>query len=82
MQGENLTVEQQNMEKDKFHNACLRNAKAMEPLFVLRAQDRTAPYVVAEWITANIMTAPEDKLRDALETALLMRNYKFKKTAD
>lgn len=57
-------------------------ANADEPLFVLRAQDRSAPHVVLEWIRCNIDTAPEKKLRAAFEQALRMRNYPSRKLAD
>ena len=53
-----------------------------EPLFVLRARDRSAPGVVVDWIRANIETAPESKLREALDQALRMRRYPYRRNAD
>ena len=53
-----------------------------EQLFTLRAQDVTTPSVIAEWIKQNIETAPEDKLRHALEDALRARKWPNRKRAD
>lgn len=54
---------------------CYDKAKPDEPVFVLRAQDLTSPTVICEWIKLNIETAPHDKLRQALESALEMGSY-------
>lgn len=54
---------------------CYDKAKDDEPVFVLRAQDLTSPAVICEWIKLNIETAPHDKLRQALESALEMGGY-------
>ena len=53
-----------------------------ETTFTLRAQDRSSPKTVAFWIMENIVTAPPDKLRSALEDALKMREWPNRKTAD
>ena len=45
-----------------------------EMLFVLMGRDATAPKVVLEWIKENLFTQPEDKLREAFECALKMKN--------
>ena len=50
--------------------------------FTLVAQDKSAPSTIAYWILANIETAPEAKLREALEDALNMRQYPNRKSAD
>lgn len=49
--------------------SCYRKAGEDEELFVLRAQDQTMPYIIVEWIKANIQTAPRQKLIEALECA-------------
>lgn len=54
---------------------CYDKATPDEPVFVLRAQDLTSPQVVCEWIRLNIETAPQDKLRQALESALAMASF-------
>jgi len=53
-----------------------------EQLFTLRAQDETAPATIAYWILLNIETAPEGKLRHALEDALRARKWRPRKRAD
>ena len=66
---------------------CYDKAATSEPLFVLRAQDMTAPILVAAWIlfqfVVDLITqqnvCPEAKLREALECALAMRSYDPKK---
>lgn len=61
---------------------CLGKAKNDEMLFILRAQDVSAPKVVLHWIAKNFENTPEDKLREAFECALEMRNYHARKKAD
>jgi hypothetical protein len=62
--------------------SCLEKAAPDEPIFVLRAQDLTAPKVVLNWISENFLTCPDEKLREAFEHALRMKNYHTKKIAD
>ncbi len=50
--------------------------------FTLVAQDYSAPLVIMEWIKLNVMTAPPEKLVDALLDAIAMREYQPKKRAD
>ena len=61
---------------------CLAKAKDDEMLFILRAQDKTAPWVIIDWIKCNFQSCPDNKLREAFECALTMKAYKDKKTAD
>jgi hypothetical protein len=53
-----------------------------EQTFTLRAQDRSSPTVICEWIKQNIETAPEEKLVDALMDALNMREHPYRKHPD
>lgn len=49
-------------------DSCLNKAGDEEPVFVLRAHDRTAPFTVRFWITqARGRGAPEAKLKEAQE---------------
>jgi macrodomain Ter protein organizer (MatP/YcbG family) len=65
------------------HTAVHAKAKARgQGTFTLVEQDRTAPVTIAEWIKQNIETAPDDKLRDALESALKFRRFNQRKNAD
>lgn len=61
---------------------CLAKAKDDEMLFILRAQDATAPKVVLHWIAKNFENTPEEKLREAFECALEMRKHSGRKQAD
>lgn len=61
------------------------HAKAKERgqrTFTLVEQDCTSPETIAYWILKNILTAPGDKLHDALEHAIQMRSYPNKKFPD
>jgi len=61
---------------------CLAKAAPDEMLFILRAQDKSAPKVVLHWIAKNFESTPEDKLREAFECALAMRKHHTRKDAD
>lgn len=61
---------------------CFAKAKDDEMLFVLRAQDISAPYAIIEWIKCNFHTCPEVKLREAFECALEMKKHPVHKKAD
>lgn len=61
---------------------CLGKASDDEMLFVLRAQDITAPHTILEWIKLNFHNCPEDKLREAFECALTMKKHKGRKQPD
>lgn len=61
---------------------CLNKAADDEMLFVLRAQDVSAPKVVLHWIAKNFDNASEEKLREAFECAIAMKKFKGRKNAD
>lgn len=62
---------------------CYEKAKARgDKTFTLVGQDRTSPTVICEWIKQNIETCPAEKLREALEDALAMRDLPGRKSAD
>ncbi len=50
--------------------------------FTLVGQDRTSPRTILFWIGENFETAPPEKLRDAFERALRMREFPERKWAD
>ena len=50
--------------------------------FTLHSKDLTAPATIAAWIAFNILTAPAEKLIDALECALEMRENPDKRMPD
>jgi hypothetical protein len=59
-----------------------KNIPEDEEVFVLRAQDVTAPMTIMFWIQANLETAPPKKLRDAFDCARRMMKYEARKRAD
>jgi hypothetical protein len=64
---------------------CLRikkvEKKVEEPVFILRAQDESAPAVIQVWISMN-RNAPPEKLASARQLIQDMRNWPKKKKAD
>jgi hypothetical protein len=65
----------------KEMSSALRKIGNQEEIFVLRAQDASAPRSVIPWIADNLH-ASDDKLRDAFECALRMRRHPKTKPAD
>lgn len=66
----------------KQDDSCLDKVKSNEPIFVLRGQDLSSPKVVMHWIAKNFDTCSDEKLREAFELALKMKNYAERKVAD
>lgn len=66
-----------------YKNTCPTLAKVgtNEPIFVLRAQDRSAPDTILAWIRAN-PALPEAKRREAFECSELMRKWAKIKSPD
>jgi len=52
-----------------------------EPFFVLRGQDWTSFICILDWIKENPQVN-DDKLREAFECALAIKNYPHSKYAD
>jgi hypothetical protein len=69
---------QQRVDGECFLRAKLRG----DCTFTLVGQDISSTVVVCEWIKQNIETAPEEKLREALEFCLYARTKKNRKPAD
>jgi hypothetical protein len=65
----------------KLTSPSLKKIGDEEEIFVLRAQDASAPRSVILWIADNLH-ASDDKLRDAFECALRMRRHSKTKAAD
>lgn len=54
---------------------CLAKAKQRKDLtFTLVGQDLSSPQVICEWIKLNIETCPREKLMEALDKAIRMRD--------
>jgi hypothetical protein len=63
--------------------SCLRKAAPNEPIFVLRAQDRIAPFAVRYWAAqAERWGAPREKVDEAIELAKAMENWPTRKNPD
>jgi hypothetical protein len=78
-----MNVHKQKAKAVKMDEGCYQRArKRGQQTFTLVSQDRTAPWTVCQCIAANIETAPEKKLIDALKDALAMRDQKDRKWAD
>jgi hypothetical protein len=65
----------------KLNSPTLKKTGDHEEIFVLRAQDASAPRSIVLWIADNLH-ASDDKLRDAFECALRMRKHPKTKAAD
>jgi hypothetical protein len=62
---------------------CFKKAKERnQRTFTLVQQDRSSAKTICFWIMENIETAPAQKLLDALEDAILMRDFEHRKNAD
>jgi hypothetical protein len=61
------------------HQKAIRRGQRV---FTLVEQDFTTPRTILFWMTENIETAPDSKLRSALEHALAFRRSGFRKHAD
>lgn len=58
----------------KKDDPCIQKAFDDERLFVLMTRDFSACKVVMEWVKENIYIQPDEKLREAFECALEMKN--------
>ena len=70
-------IEEKNREDSTFNKA-----NSEEMLFVLRAQDISAPIAIIKWIEFNFLNCTDGKLREAFECALKMKNYNIRKQPD
>lgn len=59
---------------------CLAKAKERGQItFTLVEQDYSSPHIICCWIAANIETCPKEKLFEALDKAIRMRDTKVKR---
>ena len=64
------------------HQAEPVSRKRFPPDFTLLAQDISSPATICYWIGENIETASPEKLHDALDSAIMMRDYEHRRNAD
>lgn len=69
-------------ENDSDTRVYLKAKGRGQETFTLVGQDRTSPRTILFWIGENFETAPPEKLRDAFERALRMREFPERKWAD
>lgn len=67
---------------NKYNSPCLEKADANEPIFVLRGQDISSPPTILRWMADNFESLPEEKLQDAFETVMQMKNWERRKKPD
>lgn len=65
----------------KEGNETLAKINPDEPIFVLRAQDITAPRVIVHWIELNLDIVSEAKQKEAYHCALAMKRYESRRNA-
>lgn len=73
----------------KHNDSCLMKAGDHEPIFVLRAQDKSAPVIVLFWIMVQILIniwlgsdLAKGKLIEAFSLAMSMLSWPKRKLAD
>jgi len=68
----------------KDNDACLAKVAEDEPIFVLRAQDWSAPIFIEQWANHHALRLGDDhpKIVNARITARLMRAWPTRKSPD
>ncbi|HEX5426637.1 MAG TPA: hypothetical protein VFW94_24205 [Candidatus Acidoferrales bacterium] len=69
-------------ENDNDTNVHAKAKARGQKTFTLVEQDASAVDTIAFWILLNIHTAPSEKLHDALDSCIKMRDFPNKKDAD
>jgi hypothetical protein len=69
-------------EDGTFDDACLEKVKPGEPIFVLRAQDMSAPDIVRAWTAANWHRISFEKAEEAMLCAAAMEAWPDRKWPD
>jgi len=70
------------IDEKHIRDSTLNKADNEEMLFILRAQDISAPKTIIFWIAENIYNCSDDKLRGAFECALKMKTNAVRKSPD
>jgi hypothetical protein len=66
----------------KHNSPCLLKAADDEPIFVLRAQDASAPLTIRMWADWNKNTLKPEKYQAALDLACEMEQWHNRKQPD
>ena len=67
---------------NKLTDQCIQKAEDDEPLFVLRAQDYTAPNFVRKWAQFNRGSIGDEKYNEAMACADDMEKWSNRKFPD
>lgn len=70
-----MATKKENIDNPK---SCLNQAHHDEPIFVLRGKDSTAPKVILHWIAKNFEARSKEKLLEAFNCALAMKDWRHK----
>lgn len=69
--------------RDLSDKACFEKAQQRgDVTFTVVGRDQSSPRVICEWIKENIETCPADKLHEALNRAITMRDLTYRRKAD
>lgn len=63
----------------KNDDRCLNKVADDEPIFVLRAQDRSAPAMIRSWVSWNYSTLDQKHIDEALACAEAMEEWPFRR---
>ena len=59
----------------KHNDRCLEKVADNEPIFVLRAQDQSAPELIRRWIRDNLETLDPEHIAEAEQCARNMESW-------
>lgn len=59
----------------KNDDRCLNKVADNEPIFVLRAQDQSAPWLIRQWIDRNYETLDPEHIAEAEQCARDMESW-------
>lgn len=66
----------------KNNDSCLDKAGENEPIFVLRAQDKSSPKIVLQWMAENFENLSAQRLQEAFTCVLAMKRWPTRKFPD
>lgn len=59
----------------KNNDSCLDKVADDEPIFVLRAQDKSASHLVRQWAASNVATLAPERFQEAHDIADAMETW-------
>lgn len=64
------------------HNPTLEKAKANEPVFTLRGQDKSSPKMILVWMAENFENLSQQRLMEAFDCVMAMKKWPNRKHPD